>query len=178
MTKMNLLYDQTIIHRHTGIGLHLLLFLFDLCSSNNILSSQPPSHTHPKAIFSSYLVVVKVTIDGKSVSSDSPLVARRPPPAPSQHASITFGSKKLRRDITLFWQTEDERNMTTIQRQVKDVVFFYYACTFCFIFLCMSVCCAVARLVLWRCDLYLRWSLVLTLLAIEKRNIKTHKHKH
>lgn len=55
-------------------------------------------------------MVVEVTVDGKSVSSDSPLITRRPFPAPSQYTSITFGSKKLRGDITHICQekTEDE----------------------------------------------------------------------
>lgn len=67
------------------------------------------SHTH-KCFFSSYLVVIEVTVDGKSVPSDSPLVARRPSPAPSQYASITFGSKKLSGDVTRLCQekTQDE----------------------------------------------------------------------
>lgn len=55
-------------------------------------------------------MVVEVTIDGKSVPSDSPLVTRRPFPAPSQYTGIAFGSKKLRGDVTHIYQekTEDE----------------------------------------------------------------------
>ncbi len=77
--------------------------------------------TH-KCFFSSYLVVVKVTIDGKSVPSDSPLVAGRPPPAPSQYTSITFGSKKLSRDVTRLCQEkaeDEEEEQVTISHNVS-----------------------------------------------------------
>lgn len=55
-------------------------------------------------------MVVEVTVDGKSVPSDSPLVTRRPFPAPSQYTGIAFGSKKLRGDVAHICQekTEDE----------------------------------------------------------------------
>lgn len=55
-------------------------------------------------------MVVEVTVDGKSVPSDSPLVTRGPLPAPSQYTGIAFGSKELSGDVTPLCQekTQDE----------------------------------------------------------------------
>ncbi len=115
------------------------------CCSNN--------HTH-KCFFSSYLVVIEVTVDGKSVPSDSPLVAGRPSPAPSQYTSITFGSKKLSGDVTRLCQEnaeDEEEEQVTISHNGS-----FWSRTFFFF---MVLCCAVARVVLWGRHFHLRWSL-------------------
>lgn len=68
-------------------------------------------------------MVVEVTVDGKSVPSDSPLVTGRPFPAPSQYTGIAFGSKKLRGDVTHICQEKTEEVVgKPVKRLHKTIV--------------------------------------------------------